>query len=305
MSKLTQALKYYGILALSYLALAMLLPANHAAQRDYHLSSSAYHALVFLVILPLIGIWLGAFYSYARLQQYSEAIADTSQGDDFQHLTTGFQWLAWGSAATSLLSMALNAIANIHPGFIGFSIIVVNYASLIVPLVAYSYISTGARGLNINAKISISGYGVKALSFGFMLLGVTFCFLTFRHLNIDSLGSTQNPYYLPPWLIILTIIVPYLYTWFIGLLAAYEIYLYGKHSEGVLYQHAIRQLSFGVIAVIASSIVVQYLRSAIPRSGHLSLNTILMLINVIYIFMAIGYIFLSLGARQLRKIEEV
>ena len=108
------------------------------------------------------------------------------------------------------------------------------------------------------------------------------------------------------WAALLTYLIHgFGFTWFIGLLAAYEMYLYSKHVDGVLYQQAIRQLSFGVIAVIASSIIIQYLRSAVPRTGHLSLNTILLIINIVYLFMVTGYVFLSLGARQLRKIEEV
>lgn len=305
MSKLATALKYYGIVAFSYIALALLLPANHIAQRDYHLSSGAYHALLFVVVLPLIGIWLGAFYSYARLKQYSHAVAETPEGVEFEKIGNGFRWLAWGSAVIAILTLLLNAIANEHPGFHAFSIIVANYGSLIVPLVGYSMISSGSRGLNISQRITISSKGAKVLVVLFMLIGVAYCFITFQRLNLHAMTASDNPYYLPAWIMITSVIVPFLYTWFIGFLAAYEMYLYSKHVDGVLYQRAIRALSFGIIAVIASSIVVQYLRSAIPRTGHLSLNATLLIINIIYVFMAAGYIFISLGARQLRKIEEV
>ena len=305
MSKLTTALKQYSVLAVIYLLLVFFLPANKIAQHNYHLSSVGYHVLLFVVILPLIGIWFGAFYSYARLRQYSDAIDETHEGHDFSKLTRGFTWLAWGSVLTALSSIILSAIANARPGFLATSIIIANYASLLVPLVAYSYISTGARGLNIRAKVSITGQGAKALILFFMFIGVAYCYVTFRYLDLHSVGSNNNPYYLPAWLMILTVIIPFLYTWFIGLLAAYEIYLYSKHIQGILYQRAMRLLSGGVISVIASSIAIQYLRSAVPRTGHLSLNNVLLIVNIAYIFMAFGYVLISLGARQLRKIEEV
>jgi hypothetical protein len=305
MSKLAKALRSYGIFVTLYLLLVFFLPANKMAQHDYHLSSAAYHVLLFVVVLPLVGIWFGAYYSYARLSQYSDAIAKTPEGRSFKNITKGFTWLAWGSAIVAIVSIVFNAIANEHPGFRAASIIVANYAGLLVPLVGYSFISSGARGLNVRAKLSITDKSANFLIMAFMLLGVAYCFVTFRFLDLHTLSSTNNPFFLPVWLIIVTVMIPFLYTWFIGFLAAYEIYLYSRHVDGLLYRQAMRLLSFGVIAVIASSITIQYLRAAMPRVGHLSLNTTLIIINISYVFMAIGYIVLCLGARQLRKIEEV
>lgn len=131
-----------------------------------------------------------------------------------------------------------------------------------------------------NFHLTSVGYHVLL----FIIIGVTYCYITFRFLNLQSVGSDNNPYYLPAWLMILTVIIPFLYTWLIGLLAAYEIYLYSKNVEGILYQRAMRLLSGGVTSVIASSIVVQYLRSAVPRTEHLSFNSVLLIVNIAYIF---------------------
>ncbi len=305
MQHLKVALRSYAVLAGAYLVLVLLLPANRAASHDYNLTATAYHLLYLVVIIPLIGIWFGAFYSYGRLRQYSTAIADTPEGKDFARLATGFTWLAWGSVVTSMVTIILNTIADSHHSFLPSAIVVTNYVSLAVPLISYSFISTTTRSLNLRAKITISNIGTKLLIFSFMLIGVAYCWVAFGHLDLHHITASNNAYYLPTWMMILTVIVPYLYAWFIGLLAAYELFLYSQHAAGVLYQHAIRLLSFGVISVIASSVAVQYFRTASPRIGHLSLNTTLLVVNLVYIFMATGYIFVSLGARQLRKIEEV
>lgn len=305
MAKLTSTLKYCGIISVVYVLLVFLLPTNATSVHNYHLTSTAYHLLLFVVVLPLIAIWFGAFYSYARLRQYSEAIADTGEGEDFAKLTKGFTWLAWGSVLTAIITLVMNAGANSHRGLHGASLIITNYVSILVSLISYTYISNGTRSLNERARITISNTGSKRIILSFMLIGVAYCFTTFRYLNLHTLNATNNPYYLQVWLVILTVVVPYLYSWFIGLLAAYEIYLYSKHVGGLLYQRAIRLLSFGVIAIIISSIAVQYLRVTTPRTGHLSLTAVLLVLNVVYIFMGAGYISLSLGTRQLRKIEEV
>lgn len=305
MPKLAATIKYYGILTVSYLLLAVLLPNSKTAQANFHLSSSGYHALLLLIVLPLIGIWFGAFYSYARLKQYSYAVAGSPEGADFAQLTRGFTWLAWGSILSAMLSLVLNSLADAHPSLMPASVIAVNYASLIVWLVGFYIISGSSRNLNARANIVIKNSGAKLLMIGFIVLSVMYCFVTFKNLDLQSLNSTDNPFYLPVWLVLLSIVVPYLYTWFIGLLSAYEISLYSKRVQGVLYQRAMRLLSLGVVSVIASSIVVSYFRSAAPRAGHLSLGTTILIINVIYIFIAAGYVLISLGARQLRKIEEV
>lgn len=305
MSKLAIALRNYALFTAAYLLLILVLPANKVAMHNYGLSSATYHMLMLVVILPLIGIWFGAFYSYARLRQYSDAIVDAPEGKDFSKLAHGFSVLAIGSAASAILALILNTIGNSSTGFYPAAVIINNYTGIIVPLIAFSLISVGTRSLNLRNNISNGGTGSKLLVFIFMIFGVLYCYITFSHLHLGSAASTNNPYYLPVWLMIATIIVPSLYTWFIGILAAYEMYLYSKHIQGLFYQHAMRLLSYGVIAVITSSIVVQYFHTATPRTGHLPLSSALMIVYLALVFMALGYVLLSLGARQLRKIEEV
>jgi hypothetical protein len=107
------------------------------------------------------------------------------------------------------------------------------------------------------------------------------------------------------WLLITTVIVPYLFAWFSGLLAAYEMLLYGRVVSGVFYRQAMRLLAVGMTSVIASLIFVQYIRSVTPRSGHLSLNSTLLLINIVYVCMAVGFLLMSIAAARLKRIEEV
>ncbi len=305
MPKLATTLKAYGILAVSYLFLLLILPANKIAKQQYNLSEVGYHVLLFIVVLPLFLIWFGAFYSYARLRQYSESITNSPEGQDFSKLAKGFTWLAWGAVLTSIVSLILNSIANDHPGFHGTALIIANYLTLAVPLIGYHFLAFGARGLTTRAKVVSNGLSAKIWVGFFALIAVVYFWLTVQHVNLDSFTSTDNAYYLPAWLLIVSVVIPYLYTWFIGFRAAHDMYLYSKYVDGLLYKKAMRSLAFGFVAVIDSSIAVQYLRSAVPRTGRLSLNVVLLLINIIYIFMATGYIFISIGARRLRKIEEI
>jgi hypothetical protein len=140
---------------------------------------------------------------------------------------------------------------------------------------------------------------------GFLAFGVLYCYLIFSHLNLGSLSSTANPYHLPAWLVVLTVIVPYLYAWFMGVLGSYELIIYRRHVRGVLYKQAIGLLVGGLITVVFSSVALQYVGSVQPRVGHLLLNDRLVFIILFRIIGGIGFVLLALGASKLKRIEEV
>src|SRR5205807_891103 len=98
---------------------------------------------------------------------------------------------------------------------------------------------------------------------------------------------------------------PYLYVWFVGLLAAYEITLFSRVTSGVLYRRALRLLAGGLIAVIVSAIAIQYLNGLLPSSGHVVLNYKLLLVWLCRIISGAGFVMITIGASRLKSIEEV
>lgn len=276
---------------------------NHVSQSLYHLSDKQYKILVFVVLLPVIAIWAVAFYGYARIKEYASLIHNAPEGKAFQYVANGMMWLAWGLPIPALISLVVTGIANSHPGFYAASVIVTNYANLLVPVVALHILSTGSRTLLEQTKLRITNRSTKLLVFSFVLLGAVYCYYVFR--NLHGHANSDNPYYLPSWLLLFTVVVPYLYAWFVGLLAAYEIRLVSRHSQGVLYRRGLQLLSMGLLVTVSSSIGLQYLRSILPRNGRLSLGYTLLLIYAILVVIAVGYALLAAGAQRLKRIEEV
>lgn len=305
MSRPSNAMGYYIVLSIVFLLLAAVLPANKQASQLYHLSSSQYHLLFFLVILPLMLLSFLAIYGYAKLQNYADSIEKTPEGQDFNLLAQGCRWLAWGLLIPAIAEISLNSVANVHPGFHAAAITITNYLYLLVPLVAFSLISSGSHGLLSRTKKQLSIANAKSLILVFALIGVAYSFLVFRHFTGDSVGSTNNPYYLPLWLMLITLVIPYLYAWFIGLLAVYEIVLFSKQSRGVLYQQALQLVAHGLVIVIASSIALQYVGSIVPSTGHLVLDTSLAATYAIRLGAVVGYVMIARGAIRMKKIEEV
>ncbi len=300
-----KAMQHYAVLAFSFLLLVFLLPANAKALHDYHLSILQYRIILFAVGIPLLFAWLVAFYGYSKLEEYAYIIRKSPESGAFDNLARGCKWLAWSLSVPVIISLLTSAIANQWNGFSAAAVIIANYSYLIFPLVGFSIIGLASRELISKAKIQFSAISARWIMLLFVIGGALYCYLTFRRFDPGSLGSTNNPYHLPFWLALITVITPYLYAWFIGLLASYEIALYSKQVRGVLYRQALHLMLAGLISVILGSIALQYIRSLQPTAGHLSINYRLLFIIILYVVDGIGFALLAIGAARLKKIEEV
>lgn len=302
---ISRALQHYAMLAVFYILLIFLLPANTATMNDYHLSTFEYRIVAFAVALPALVVWLAAFIGYAQLRKYARAVSKTPEGIYFDQLAAGCTWLAWSLPVSMIVPAILNSIADSHPGFHSGAIIISNYISLIFPLIGFSVIASASRGLLGNVKAKLSLANARVIIIGFLTLGVMYCYLTFSQFNLASINSTDNPYFLPAWLMVITVTIPYLYAWFMGILGVYEITLFSKHVRGVLYRQALGLVVGGLSAVILSSVALQYINSVEPRVGHLVFGYKFVLVSLFRIIGGGGFILLAIGASRLQKIEEV
>lgn len=301
----TQALQRAGWLAFIYVVLIFLLPTNHPLMRIHHLSAFEYRVLLLALNLPTIIAWLAAFIGSAKLRQYVHMIRKTPEGVYFDKLATGATWLAWSLPIPAIIVLFLNGLGNKWTAFYPASVIIGNYMRLIFPLIAFSVIGVASRGLINLAQVKFGFTSSRIIAVLFLGAGVLYSLLTFRHFHSSSLTSTQNPYFLPIWLMVLTVIVPSLYTWFVGLLAAYEIALFSRQTQGVLYRQALRLLVIGLVVVIASFIALQYIRGVQPRVDHTTFDYHVLLSSLFHLIGGGGFVLLAIGAERLKKIEEV
>lgn len=299
------ALRLYAGVAIVYIATVMLVPVSKAVQLEYHFSIVEYRIVYFAIILPTLLVWLAAFFAYGKLEDYAETISKSPEQADFTQLARGSRWLAWSLPAATITATLLNAIANAHPGFKPTSIILANYVALILPLIGFGIVGIASRGLISRAKVHFSIASARLVIFAFLAAGVLYCYLIFQHLNSDSLIANDNPFYLPVWLIVLTIIVPNLYAWFVGLLATYEIRLFSRNVKGVLYRQSLQYLSMGLVIVIGSAIALQYLGTVQPRVGHLVIDYKLFFTMLFRVIGGVGWVLIAIGATKLKRIEDV
>jgi hypothetical protein len=293
-------LTWFAILLILTNTLALVLPPSPEVLRTIHISAAEYRVITFTLILPYAIIWFSAFYAYAKLQQYAQQLQITPEGKAFRQIANGVGIMAWGLAIPALLSMMLGAIAARYAGFTATRTIVSNYAILLVPLISFTLIGNGTRSLTEIVRARPSLAGTRSLVFVFIVIGVLFSYFVIHNSNVH-----HSAYYLPLYALIITIIMPYLYAWFVGFLSAYELRLYAQKTKGVLYRQALIQLAGGITIAIVGSVCLQYLDGVYVGNGNLSLNSFLIIIYSLLIIQGVGYALIALGSKRLKRIEEV
>jgi hypothetical protein len=294
--------RLYALLVIFYSVFLLVMPANPATLAAYHLNNTSYRTLLFVVIaLPAFLTWLAAFIGYNHLARYSLLLKNANEEQPFRKLSQGVKWLALYLPVVSCVSLVLAGIANAHPGFRAFADIFSTYLSIVIALGAFTAVSSGARQLSTLAKTRPSLLKTKILIFSFIVMGVTYCYFIVKH-GLDSQGS---PYHLPLGWMLVTTVVPYFFAWMLGLLAVLDIDSYAVKVSGVLYRRALQQLSAGLLTVIASSVLIQYVNSAALPGGKLVFGLLLTIRYLLYAGLAAGFVLIASSAKKLQQIEKI
>lgn len=295
----------YTVLSVTYLLLILLLPASKDSLAEHNFSEFEYRIVRLSIGIIYVIAWFAAFYGYKKLLEYSQLIRKTKEGAAFNKLAMGAAWLAWSFPVALIINNILYAISYCWDDFKPTAIILSNYISLILPLIGFTIVGSAAHALARKNRLQPSLRGIRAIAVLLAFIGAAYCYATFTHFNLHEVGNTQNPYHLPIIIMLTTIMVPYLYAWFAGLFAIYEISLVGRQASGLLYRNALMLLVVGLGVVIIGSIAIEYLFSVQPRQGYFTLDYRLVLTLLFRIMTGIGFALIALGAIRLKRIEEV
>jgi hypothetical protein len=290
---------WFVVLTLIAIGLALGLPVDPKAIEHMHTSSGAFRLAVAVLLIPYVLIWYAAFYAYAKLQEYSRLIKTTKDGAAFHKIAIGMGALAFALVVPTIISLILHSIAGQHPSFKAASVITVNYLTLFSALAAFLLLFNGARLLLRTVRNGILKLDIRKHAPWFLLLAITF-----SHLTIENYYQ-HNPYHVGKWVLITTFIVPYIYTWMVGLLCAYELYWYAKTVKGLLYRRAIKRFAQGLAVVVAGSIIIQFVNITILQRVNTSLTHVLLLDYVVLTIVIGGLFLMALGTKKLKKIEEL
>ncbi|HXE10187.1 MAG TPA: hypothetical protein VN554_02065 [Verrucomicrobiae bacterium] len=298
--KLKSRLFYGYILSLILYAALVLIPRpSPAVLQQYRITAGHLRLLDITIIVVLAAIWFAGFYGYSKFRDYAQMIRDTKDGRPVDLLAKGLLLLVLWLPVSSIISSALNDLALKRPGWVQPTTIINHYVGMLLPLAAYLFISLGARRLTRLAKHRPSFLATNLLSILLIYIGVIYLRLVATTANRDIV------YQMSIWLVFLTIVAPYVYMWSIGILAAYELFLYSQKSPGFVYRKSWRLLAFGFGWLIITSVAFQYLTTLTARLQHLSLYALLLIVYALLAVLSVGFILIALGTRKLQKIEEV
>jgi hypothetical protein len=259
------------------------------------------HILAFIAVLPFFFIWFMAFYCYGLLQRYATSIGNSREGPAFKRIANGVALLSWGLVIQAFTALLMGALANHTSSLRSLSLYIEEYSTLLFPLIALPLIGSGTHKLLRLKRTNPDLPTNYILRFLFAALAVIYTYLIL-HLNHHG----HRAYGLPPFWLLTTVAVPYLFAWFSGLSAAFEISIHAQVTDGVLYRRALNLLATGLIIFILSSILAQYLGSAYTaQAGQFSINAVLLFDYLLLAGIGLGYAIMLSGVQRLQRIEEI
>lgn len=300
--------KYYLLLLALiavYVALVLATPVNQAVLDKYHLTVLSLHLLNLAIIIPVIAIWCIAFYGFVTMKIYAARIKEDEDGQGFEQLGHGLAILGIGMVLSSLVSAATNIVTQRNIDLVPRGVIIGNYVAVVVALASYWYIFRGSVKLAKLAPPQAESELRRIFAVFYVIGGILFAHaaVTNPERRAPATATTHGLYYLPDPLIIMSVVVPLLVAWYIGLLGVRNILHYRREVTGVIYRTQLKQLAQGLSTIITVSVGVQILTLFSKSTADLSLNALLLIIFVLLAVIAAGFILVALGAKKLAQLE--
>jgi hypothetical protein len=298
------------VLSLLYLAQTLLIKPDPAATAKYHLTSTSARLLGLTIAIPYLIIWLIALVGYLRLYTYHNSIKTDRDGEAFKSISAGVFGLGIFLPISTILSTQSNYYILHHASAAAPATRLVNYINIAIILLAVIAIHKGSEKLLtfVKSKDRI-GYAAPYLisTLVFIAFSAIYVYLVMHDPTRQhpTAAVQRAGYYQPDWVILLTIVIPRILTWYVGLRAALNIYTYMKLVKGSIYRLALRDLAYGIIGVIVSIIFLRCLQTISVTLAKLSLGLLLALIYILLIVISVGYIFIARGTNKLQKLEEI
>lgn len=301
------AFTYYTLLALLsalYVGLTLLSPIRNNA---YNLSTLQIHLIQLSFVVPILLIWLLIVFGGVRFKKYAHTIADTEEGKGLGLVANSLLLLGFGGILASIINLGTNFVSNrqlIEEFAIGR-----NYLNVLIALVSYSVLYIGSRRLLTTVDIKASSHAARSYLPTVLLVLAVATYAAMMFLN-PYRNSTPDPtkissFYLPDWLLLTTIILPYALIWATATAAIVNLRVVAHGVKGIIYQQAVKRLVLGLTLVIGFALALGVLSSLSGLFIGASLQFILVFVYLILIGYAVGFVVIASAARKLTRIEEV
>lgn len=289
-----------GLCLVIYAALTIFQPHNASSDR-YNLTDIQIFLLELTIIIPIAVIWIMAFYGAAHFKRYSELISGSPEAPAIRLIANGL--------VITLAYLVLNAVLGAAlPYLIGSPahhalLIVRDYVAAATAISALILLYLGSDRLHRIAQFATWTPSTILLLVGYLIFSGLFVwgFLTFTPYRAADAQSAAAV--VPPTILLFSLILPYLLSWFLGLLSGVNIIRYAKYVKGSIYKKALHDLVLGIWSVVFLVMVLQALSFASRNLAHLGLGAVLILIYVLLVLYGLGFLFVRSGAKKLARLE--
>jgi hypothetical protein len=296
----------YFAFVVVYILQATLVSVDPSTLTKYRISEINLRLLSLAIEIPYIIIWIIALVGYMRLRSYAEAIKNEKDGQAFYQMSHGLLLIVIWLPANAIINNAFTQIYRFHPQYTAALIRTSNYLELIILSIGFYLLYSGSQKL-----LSFISRAQITVNFAIVIAYIAFSAIyTYLVLHdparaLPTKGLKTATYYEHDWLIIFTIIIPRLVYWFLGIQAAYNIYLYQKKVKGKIYKNGLNTLAIGILGIIGTTIFLRILQSITVTLIKFSLSWLLVLIYFLLIIMCIAYVYLAKGSKKLLRLEEL
>jgi hypothetical protein len=214
-------------------------------------------------------------------------------------------WFALWLPLSALINATGGLVLSHRPALDHTVIPFENYANLVILIPAFVYIYLGARLLVLTVRGIVPVVSQRTTLF-FIAFSAFYSFITLEDAarRIPADPATPASYYMADWLIVLTIVIPRLLMWYLGVQGVQFIRQYRRKVPGVIYSSALQRLAIGLGVTTLMIILLRLLQSLMNPLSHLSLAVLFLLVYALFAGLAVGYVLIAKGARQLQRIEE-
>ena len=293
----------FAALILVYLGLNLLISPDKTSLAHYHLSSAGARAITYSVVIPISLIYVIGAYGSLTMKGYSQLIRSSKEGRSLNTISNGLLVLVLSQVLVADLGSVVSLILRHNPTWAEPLTIIDNYLVVLLTGVGLVVIAAGAWRLSGLVRHRVGGYEQGIFTLLFIGLSSFYSFFIIHQPIHTPLG--RRLYFMPDWLIVLSLAIPYLFFWYLGFFGAYSIYGYQKNVKGSIYKGSLSYVAAGIAMVVVSSMAVRFITTISTKLSRLSITPVLFIVYGFLVLLAIGFLLIAWGAKKLRRIEEV
>jgi hypothetical protein len=246
-------------------------------------------------------------YVYDKFQGYVKNISKDKDGRAFSSISTGLLFLCLWLPISTIFSNISNYAYRMHPSWTVPLVIANNYLNLLLVFIALALIYKGSSEL-ISLEQSRKTSMIRYLTYiPFIVISELFVFLSLTNPARQFPTSSVHiaGYYMSDWVLVGTIVIPYILVFYYGFFAVLNLYIYRQNVRGVINKSSLYNFAKGLLCIVSSIIFIRYLASLSTAFSNTTVKTILLIIYLLLLILLLGFILFARSVKKLEKIEKV